>query len=266
MAKTARLHINSSAKTWLHSGLSPQNQLLFWPQVSVSCLQHIVCYSILPTPKGLSHGFMETALPSTELIQMGLGINSAFVQLLTRRRKLLRQAQSEPVASEAHSTDSFHWDKAEYLPWSTVWMLILCGSFWLESEPTVWYSKADLYPQSWTFYVWSCLLKVHSYSRQNMLPHWLLYTILEDEGPSRFFFFSGRMLSWKFWLHCRQDWAYFKNICSSIFRLSIGAEGQTSWLISFCLVFLYFLLWRLSYPLYYQLVSYSLSVYFTMVF
>lgn len=189
MAKTARLHINSSAKTWLHSGLSPQNRLLFWPQVSVSCLQHIVCYSILPTPKGLSHGFMETALPSTELIQMGLGINSAFVQLLTRRRKLLRQAQSEPVASEAHSTASFHWDKAEYLPWSTVWMLILCGSFWLESEPTVWYSKTDLYPQSWTFYVWSCLLKLHSYSRQNMLHHWLLYTILEDEGPSRFFFF-----------------------------------------------------------------------------
>lgn len=51
---------------------------------------------------------METALPSTELIQMGLGINSAFVQLLTRRRKLLRQAQLEPEASEAHSTASFH--------------------------------------------------------------------------------------------------------------------------------------------------------------
>lgn len=129
MTKTARLHIKSSAKTWLHSGLKPWKQLLFWPQVSVSCLQHAVCYCILPTPKGLSHGFMETPLPSTELVQMGWGINSAFVQLLTRRRKLLRQALLEPVASGAHSTASFHWDKAECLPWSTLSILILLWVF-----------------------------------------------------------------------------------------------------------------------------------------
>lgn len=72
---------------------------------------------------------METSLPSTELIQMGLGINSSFVQLLTRRKKLLRQAQLEPVVSEAHSSASFHRDKAEYLPWSTLWMLICVGLF-----------------------------------------------------------------------------------------------------------------------------------------
>lgn len=87
------------------------------------------CYSILSTPKGLSHGFMETPLPSTELVQMGWGINSAFVQLLTRRRKLLRQARLEPVASRAHSTASFHWDKAEYLPWSTLSILTLLWVF-----------------------------------------------------------------------------------------------------------------------------------------
>lgn len=154
----------------------------------MSCLQHTVCYSILPTPKGLSHGFMETALPNTELIQTGLGINSAFVQLLTRRRKRLRQARLEPVAPEAHSTASFYWDKVEYLPWSTLWMLILCGSFGPGSEPTVWYNKHDLYPQNWTFSVWSCLLKPLLNSRHNMLDYSLLYTILEDEGRPRCFF------------------------------------------------------------------------------
>lgn len=202
MTKPAKLHIKSSAKTWLHSGLQPQKQLLFWPQVSVSCLQHAVCYSILPTPKGLSHAFMETPLPSTELVQMGLGINSAFVQLLTRRRKLLRQARLEPVASGAHSTASFHWDKAEYSPWSTLLMLILLWVFLAR----LW--AYCLVEQSWfmstmlNFSVWSCILKPHFHSCQNILNYWLSYMSLEEKGPPRRHRFSGRLLNWKFWLYC----------------------------------------------------------------
>lgn len=250
-------HKNPSAKTWLHSGLQPQNQLLFWPQVSVSCLQHTVCYSILPTPKGLSHAFMETALPNTELIQMDLGINSAFVQLLTRRRKLLRQSHLEPLAPEAHSTASFHWDKVEYLPWSTLWMLILCGSLWSGSDPTASYRKPDLYLQGWTFSAWSYLLKPLLNSRQNMLDYWLLYTILEDEGHPKCFFQEGCVVG-NFYFTVVRIGPTVKNTCSSLFGRSTGAEGQTSWLISFHLVFLYFLLCRLSCHIYYQLALYCM--------
>lgn len=181
-------------------------------------------HCLLQIPKGLSHGFMEAALPSTELVQMGSGINSAFVQMLKRRKKILRQAWLEPVASEAHSTASFHWDIAEYLPWSTLECF-----FWPGYEPTLWYSKPDLYPQSWTFSVWSCLLKPLfiadriCFITDCYTQSWKMKGILV---------FSGRTLSWRYLLHCGQDWAYCKNICSSLFGLSTGAEGPADWSFS----------------------------------
>lgn len=153
---------------------------------------------------------METPLPCTELGQMGLGINSAFVQLLTGRRKLLRQARLEPAASGSHSAASFHWNKAEYLPWSTLSMLILLWSFWPASEPIVWWSKADLCPQCWTFSVQSCILKPHFDSWQNMFHYchtcpWKRKGLQED-------IFSGRMLNWKLWLQCfiEMQWIQYK--------------------------------------------------------
>lgn len=169
---------------------------------------------------------METAPPNTELIQMYLGINSAFVQLLTRRRKLLRQSHLEPLAPEVHSTASFHWDKVEYLPWSTLWMLILCGSLWSGSDPTVSYRKPDLYLQGWTFSAWSYLLKPLLNSRQNMLDYWLLYTILEDEGHPKCFFQEGCGVG-NFYFTVVRIGPTVKNTCSSLFGLSTGAEGQT---------------------------------------